>query len=158
LGDLALDQGDVEAGRTLLEESLTVSRELGGKCGIARALYHLGKMALNRGEWSAAFARYAESLAIWRQLGKQQNIAEGLEGLGAVCDRQKQPEQAARLLRAAEELRGTRTFPSPLVHRGGPVCWIASSFVDGEPPAGSGKARMSIEQLIAETLELEVHL
>src|SRR5205823_6582674 len=52
-GWLASHQGDYAAGRPLLEESLTIFRELGLKQGVAASLGRLGSMARDQGDLGA---------------------------------------------------------------------------------------------------------
>jgi predicted ATPase/class 3 adenylate cyclase len=81
-GYLAWRQGDYAAARALLEESLTISRELGDKSGIAKSLLGLGSVALLQGDNAAARPLYEQSLAIRRELGDKWGIATSLNNLG----------------------------------------------------------------------------
>jgi uncharacterized protein HemY len=54
IGNLALDQGDFTAARTLHEESLAIQRELHNKRGIAVSLNNLGNLATARGPRAAS--------------------------------------------------------------------------------------------------------
>ena len=50
LGNAAQEQGNYAAARSLQEESLAISRELGDKRGIAGSLNSLGNVAKNQGD------------------------------------------------------------------------------------------------------------
>jgi tetratricopeptide (TPR) repeat protein len=104
LGVLALDRGDVEAARTLYEESLALRRELGDKHGVATALGNLGQIALDRQEFATAQALYTESLKLYRDLEDVQGSVECLEGLAGVASALGQVEKAARLGGALDRL------------------------------------------------------
>ena len=51
-GDVARDQGDSAAARTLYEQGLAIFRELGDRWGIAGTLADLGNLAREQGELS----------------------------------------------------------------------------------------------------------
>jgi non-specific serine/threonine protein kinase len=84
-GMLARCQGDWTAARALLEESLTIFRELGDKRGIAGSLRSLGWAAHDQGDLGAARVIWEESLALFRGLDLKQGIVKDLEGLAAVA-------------------------------------------------------------------------
>jgi tetratricopeptide (TPR) repeat protein len=113
LGNVALAQGEHGKARVLVEESITIQREIGDKWGLARSLYHLGEIALDRGDLEAARRLYEECLWIRRGLGDKWGAAECLKALAAVASGQDQVELAAQLFGAAEEMReSVNTFPA----------------------------------------------
>lgn len=67
-----------EAARGLLDESLTIRRELGDGCGIAESLMGLGGLSVDPPRPDACLARYSEALAIYRELWDQHGIAGAL--------------------------------------------------------------------------------
>src|SRR5262249_45816271 len=111
-------QGDYEAARSLYDESLAISRELGNKVSIAISLNNLGKIAREQGDPRAARALHRESLLIRRELGDSGGFPWSLEAfahLAAPVD----PERAARLWGAAEALRQALGVPLPPNERTG---------------------------------------
>lgn len=70
-GVLAGMQGDYPAADALIEECLSIYRELGDRQGIAASLYSLDN--------------FDESLAIYRELGDRRGIAASLNSLGQVA-------------------------------------------------------------------------
>ena len=84
-GRLACNQGDYAVAQALLEESLTLYRQLGNQTGIAASLGSLGVVALNQDDYAVARALYEESLIIQRRLGDQTGIANSLNSLGVVA-------------------------------------------------------------------------
>jgi tetratricopeptide (TPR) repeat protein len=84
-GILAMFQGDYGATRTLLEESLAISREFGYRRDAAWSLGYLGVAARNQGDCGAARALFEESLAIFREVGSTDLIAWSLGHLGEVA-------------------------------------------------------------------------
>jgi len=77
--------GDLERARTLLEESLVLSREVGDKGIESFGEFLLGMVAFFQGEYSRAHFLLEESLALSKKMGYQRFIALGLFGLGSVA-------------------------------------------------------------------------
>jgi hypothetical protein len=99
----------------LLEESLTLFRELGNRNGVAGALCALGRFALTQGDMAQATTCFAESLVLFAGvLGKKGAAAACLEGLARVAGAQAQPKRAARLFGAAEAVRAQFAAPRSL--------------------------------------------
>jgi non-specific serine/threonine protein kinase len=113
LGDLLRAQGDHEGAQSLCEESLAMRRAFGDRRGIASSLKSLGDLATIRGDGWEAEARYGEALTIQHELGHKQGIASCLEGLADVAVSQSRWERAARLLGAADAIRGATGCPLP---------------------------------------------
>jgi non-specific serine/threonine protein kinase len=78
-GSLAFHQTDYPAARTLLEQSLRLSRALDDRRGTALALNNLGAVAIEQGNLPAARALYEESLGLLRELGDR-HVAAGVLG------------------------------------------------------------------------------
>ena len=76
-GMLAFYQSDYAMVRTLAEQSLAMSRELGpdGRLGVADALELLAEADTETGEYSAAPAQYEQALAIYKEVGDLVGIA-----------------------------------------------------------------------------------
>lgn len=70
-----IDQIDLATARSMLEESLVLSRELGDQRIQAYSLNHLGFLALLQGEGAAACHFIEESLVIHEALGNREGIA-----------------------------------------------------------------------------------
>jgi predicted ATPase/DNA-binding SARP family transcriptional activator len=83
-GDLAHRQGDYASARTLLDESLSLRRELGDKQGIAWSLNLLGNVAYDQGDYASARVLHEESLGLCRELGDRLGIAWSLNSLGNI--------------------------------------------------------------------------
>jgi tetratricopeptide (TPR) repeat protein len=81
-GILAMFQGNYGATRTLLEESLAISREFGYRRDAAWSLGYLGIAVRDQGDCGAARALFEESLAIFREVGSTDLIAWSLGNLG----------------------------------------------------------------------------
>ncbi len=83
-GDLAFEQGDFPMSRSLLEQSVSIYRELGpaGRWGLAEALRQLGYTATEMGDYAPAFSLIDEALRIMRELKDLIGIARALRQLG----------------------------------------------------------------------------
>ncbi len=97
-GALALDQSDDQEGRSLLEESVLLWRELGGNSGLAATLNLLGNALLERGQMQEALAHYEEALALYRALDDRRGASILLNNLGVLAQDEGDLDRAARLL------------------------------------------------------------
>lgn len=84
-GVLAWQQGDYRATRALMEESLAIVRQHGGKEGVARLSNNLGIVAYAQGDLAGARTLHEESLATYRDLDNPEGIAMSLGNLGNVA-------------------------------------------------------------------------
>ena len=100
-------QGEVGQGTALIEEGVTLYREVGDKNGIAWSLEALGVVLALQGDYERAQPLFEESLTLSREMGLKFKTAYILEGLAPVAVAEGQPEQAARLFGAAQSLRET---------------------------------------------------
>ncbi|MFN8454180.1 MAG: BTAD domain-containing putative transcriptional regulator [Anaerolineae bacterium] len=81
-GTLAHYQGDYHAATALLNESLTLHRELGDKVSSGWALYRLGHTADRQGNYEQAAALLGDSVMLFRQAGDKWGAALSLCILG----------------------------------------------------------------------------
>jgi predicted ATPase/DNA-binding SARP family transcriptional activator len=81
-GVLTANQGDYASAQPLLEESLSIRRELEDRQGIADSLNDLGNSALVTGEYAHARELYSESLKIRHELQDWRAVADSLLNLG----------------------------------------------------------------------------
>jgi tetratricopeptide (TPR) repeat protein len=104
----ALSQADYDAARPLTEESLSISRELGDRAGVARCLGTLASIAIYQNSLDEARTWSMESLAIYRELGRPLGVANTLHNLGYVALYQGDMAEAhARYDEALNVLGGT---------------------------------------------------
>jgi predicted ATPase/DNA-binding NarL/FixJ family response regulator len=94
--------GNLAQAAVLCQESLTFSRELGHKDGIAYTAESLGSIVLAQGDTEQAAALYSEGLRAGQQMGDNVIIGYHLMGLARVAAAQDQPQRATRLLSAVE--------------------------------------------------------
>ncbi len=106
LGTVARHQGAREQAATLLRESRSLAERIGFREGIAWSLEQLGLLAADRGDPAAA-ALLRNSLEIHHDLRDRWRTCSVLEDLAAIALAQGCPQQAARLLAAAEAMRVT---------------------------------------------------
>jgi predicted ATPase len=86
---LAGEQGDYESASALVEESLSITRELNDARGVGVALNALAVHNRNRGDLVAARSLLEESLVVWRDLGDRIVVARSLNNLASVAKQQK---------------------------------------------------------------------
>ncbi len=102
-GLLAYIQSDYPKTRLLLEESLSIYRELGpcGRLGLANALITLGDMKTEVGEYRAAASMMKEALVIMRELEDVAGISRALWQLGQCAVRPGDYEEAVKYFEQA---------------------------------------------------------
>jgi predicted ATPase len=76
--------GNHVAGAVLLEESLSIARELNDLRGVGIGLNALAVHARDRGDLAVARALFNETLEVWRSLGDQMVVARSLSNLANV--------------------------------------------------------------------------
>lgn len=79
------DEGEYEATRELLEETLSRYTESGDRGGIADALHQLGLAAQDSGDYTTARQHYDQAVTIRRNIGDDQGLAQTLERLGIIA-------------------------------------------------------------------------
>jgi predicted ATPase/DNA-binding SARP family transcriptional activator/DNA-binding CsgD family transcriptional regulator len=121
-GVLAFLQCEYERAATLLEESLTLYRDLEDRPGVASALQTLGSIARERGHYARAVAFHEESLALQRDSGNDEGVARALVGLGFAAWLQEDYERAwtlcTRALALYRGLENTEGIAWSLVNLG----------------------------------------
>jgi predicted ATPase/DNA-binding CsgD family transcriptional regulator len=98
VGRLAQQRGDYEQALAFARKSLALSRHLGDRQGMARALGLMGWVAHWQGDRDGAGALLEEGLALARESGDERTIARALLFLGDLRLRQAAHTQAAILL------------------------------------------------------------
>jgi tetratricopeptide (TPR) repeat protein len=114
LGLLASMQGNYVEARSLLEQSLEISRTMGpeGKVMLSWTLTFLGDVALNQNESKEARSFFEETVAILREIGDKNFLAYSLRRLGLLAWREKDFGRAIALCQESlslnRELRDPR--------------------------------------------------
>jgi tetratricopeptide (TPR) repeat protein len=96
---------DFAAAAELLDESLTVSREIGARPRVAMALHSLGVLAAAEGDFSRSESLFEEAAEHWREMNDVAGTAETLRGLGELAVKQGRFERATLLFGDADALR-----------------------------------------------------
>ena len=99
LGNLEVDQGNIEGAEKLYSESLAEWRRLGEQEGIAQTLNNLGFIAQIQGDQAKAMKLLEESLVLFRQLRDKQGIARALMNIAVSTRELGDNERAVRLSR-----------------------------------------------------------
>jgi non-specific serine/threonine protein kinase len=106
LGRVALDMRDYPRARELLEESLVLARSVGDALGSAYAALDLARLKLATGDVRSSLALSRDALGQSRDLGEQEMVAACLDQFAAVLAHRRDAPAAARLLGAAQAIRG----------------------------------------------------
>ncbi len=96
-GNLARKQADTVQAVALLEEALTLRRELGQPLEISQTLNNLGAVLYHDGDYERALKFYEESLAIKQKLGDKRSLALSLNNLGELHRTLKNDQKALDL-------------------------------------------------------------
>jgi len=106
LGLLASMQRNYVEARSLLEQSLEISRTMGpeGKVVLSWTLTFLGDVALNQNELKEARSFYEETVAILREIGDKNFLAYSLRRLGLLAWREKDYRKAIALCKESLSL------------------------------------------------------
>lgn len=118
LGLIHLEQGELEAARPLLEESLALGKQTGVETDAVHLALGLARLLTLQGDAASARQLYQGSLTLlFEYKVYKESVAASLEGLAALEAGQGEPRQAARLWGAAEALREAIGAPMHPVHR-----------------------------------------
>jgi tetratricopeptide (TPR) repeat protein len=107
MGDLLFNQGDITGAQALYLESLGLFQEIKHRLMLAWVLRNLGRVAHAQGDDIQARALLVKSLVLFQQHGWLYAIGCCLDAHADVAGTQGQPEQAARLFGAGQNLRQT---------------------------------------------------
>ncbi|MGH2789673.1 MAG: tetratricopeptide repeat protein, partial [Actinomycetota bacterium] len=99
LGNLEVDQGNIEAAEDLYRQSLAEWRRLGDQQGIAQTLNNIGFITQIKGDQVEAMKMLDESLGIFRQLRDKQGIARALMNIAVSTRELGDFKRAVRLSR-----------------------------------------------------------
>jgi predicted ATPase/DNA-binding CsgD family transcriptional regulator len=118
LGLIHLEQGELEAARPLLEESLAIGKRVGVETDAVHLALGLARLLSLQGDAASARHLYQESLTLLLECKVyQESVAASLEGLAALGAGQGALGQAVRFWGAAHVLREAIGAPMHPVHR-----------------------------------------
>jgi tetratricopeptide (TPR) repeat protein len=115
--EIYFHRGELDRAAHTYEEALVIFREIGDQWLINASLRGLAMAGLRQGDQERATLALNQSLRLAAQLGENNWVAENFEGLAAVAQHARRPQQAARLLAAAEALRSRIGVPIQLPDR-----------------------------------------
>jgi predicted ATPase/class 3 adenylate cyclase len=131
-GYLAWGEGDLKRASGLLEEGLTLYRQLGDKRGLARTLNTLG-VVTTYDEWERKMAFYEEGLSLAREIEARDLVATLLNNLGEIARIRGDSQRARQLYEEALQLNvGDQARQVPLINLG------FVSFAQGDYDAARG--------------------
>jgi non-specific serine/threonine protein kinase len=159
LGSAAHGRGDLDLAVVRYELALQICREHGYLLGAVRTLCDLGDMARDQGDYARALECYRECFSLMGSEIDQRIAVRVLEGAALAGAAWNAPEQAARLLGAADALTKRLGMPIPsetgLAMHQRTVEAISSALEKRRfDEAWSRGRRMSLDQAIAEVLAM----
>ena len=104
-GDLLVRQGQFQKAREELNSAMQTMQEIGSTRHIANIKSVLAHILRREGNYIEAIPAYQETIKEWQRMGHRSAVAHQLECLAFIAKAMEQPDQAARLLGAAEALR-----------------------------------------------------
>jgi predicted ATPase len=113
-GLLAYYEGQPERAATMLEQTAKLAREHQFMPDLARSLIALGRVRHAQGDLHSAAARLQEGLRLYQQMNHKLGAVTALEALAELA-LGTDPQNASRLLGAAEALRRAMGTPLPPV-------------------------------------------
>ncbi|CAN5343703.1 hypothetical protein BH09CHL1_BH09CHL1_18990 [soil metagenome] len=104
-GVIAHERGDLKTACAWHERALHTCRELDDTLGVIRSLRDIGDVACDQGDYARAHASFRECLVLLGKWGDPFVVVNALAGSALVAAAWGRPEQAARLLGAADAAR-----------------------------------------------------
>jgi hypothetical protein len=104
-------RGDFTTAKSLLEESLRLTRHWRGKHTQLAVESELAHIARQSGDHGKAKQAYRSTILQWKETGHRAAVAHQLECLAFIARAEKQHERAIRLLGAGEALREAANSP-----------------------------------------------
>jgi len=104
LGTIAHMRGDYATAVRYYDEAIELAREAGDSDGAAVSFHNLARSELAQGHAERGLEALRESLALARRLGYREVIAYGLGGLAELAMIEDDPERAAMMLGASDQL------------------------------------------------------
>jgi predicted ATPase/DNA-binding SARP family transcriptional activator len=159
LGGIALERGEYAKAATLSEQAYGLFETLEDSEGMAFALVNQGFAALSQKEHDRAIELLRQALRRLAELEFRDVIGYCFEGLAAVLAFTERPEEAARLLGAAEALReslGVALAPAEQTTHDETVEAVRSSLDEDRFSAAWLRGReMPLDEAVAYALEEE---
>lgn len=106
LAHVALDRGDADKARALLEDAVAAARAAGDPLRVAHAVRHLGQVHHRQGRWDQAEACYREALDLYEKAdgGSSLDHANALRPMAMLLEDRGDVEKAVGVWREAGRL------------------------------------------------------
>lgn len=111
IGLVAAAEGNYSRAEEIFTECLRMQRAVGNTGSTHYSLVNLGAVAHKRGEYELAMERYHEALDVLEATPNKSALAKTLEDMGAAVAALGDAARGARLLGAADAIRGTIHSP-----------------------------------------------
>lgn len=110
-GDVARLRNDAATAAASYKAALPLLRQANARSEIPAVLHNLGHVLLSQGESATAYTTFVEALELHREIGNRMGMTECLIGLAATALTNQQPQMAATLLGAADQLLAQSNMP-----------------------------------------------
>ncbi len=114
---IALLSGDYEQADAILQEMVTLAKELGNRMGYLWTRVHLGHVALQAGDLAEARTIFAETAQNFHEDGNTTGVVFSLEGLAGLSVAVGKPERAASLIGWTDATRKQILNPRPFLEQ-----------------------------------------
>jgi tetratricopeptide (TPR) repeat protein len=114
LGDVALNQNELDEARSIYEETVAILREIGDKNFLAYSVRRLGFLAWREKDYRKATALCIESLSLNRELGDLRGVLASITAFANIAVAQGKFERAVQIIAAVESqltAMGMRLLP-----------------------------------------------
>ncbi len=105
VGRMAGYMGELDVARAHMNRGVELSKQMGNKRMVYSSRSELAHILREHGLLDEAYEIYKEALPGWKDLGHRAAIAHELECIAYILIRREEPDRAARLFGAAENLR-----------------------------------------------------
>jgi DNA-binding CsgD family transcriptional regulator len=171
LATVARQRGNRARAAAWFEEALAIQRKIGNRQAIAWALQGIGELALVQGDARTTYANLRESLMLRQAIAEQAGIVASLVAFARLAAALRRPRRALRLAGAAEALCQTMGPTRAVQHFSQGA--LSTALAPDDPDvlraqrllgriqrtaAWEEGIALSLEQAVAEALELEAEL
>ena len=157
MAQAAVFMGDLEAAREGFRESSEIAMKMGNKRLVYMSQSELAHVLRAQGDLDEPLGIYKDLLPKWKELGHRAAVAHELECIAYILTRKEEPERAAILLSAAQEIRKVIDTPrtnAEEVEYEKEVSTLRETLGEGELKKNWDEGRaMTMEQAVQFALE-----
>jgi predicted ATPase/class 3 adenylate cyclase len=156
-GFLAWKQGDTQEAREMFEKSLSLSREMGYKLGLSRALGGLGRV-MSHEDSNRTVKVFEHSLEVAREIGDKACESFALTGLGHVARDQGRFEQAHSYYSQSLNIRQQMGDTYNIAVQLGNLGEVARGMLDYDMARTLYQESLELHRVVQETASVAIQL